>query len=190
MTHPVTVDREFTADLEAKGSRFHAHLIPIDRFDSRLQALRVAHRKASHIVTATRTILDNGTIAERARDDGEPGGTAGMPILKVMIGAGLADAGIAVVRYFGGTKLGTGGLARAYGGAASRVVEVATLRPWVSIATRTFRSDFARVSALEQAIAELNLTVIAREHTEDGTTLTLEGPEGALADARLEEWRT
>lgn len=119
----LTITHEHQIETEEKKSRFIAFLVPIDTFESRLKELRVEHRKASHHVTAFRHVMEDGRIDEGAKDDGEPAGTSGMPILKVMQGAKIVDCGIIVVRYFGGTKLGTGGLARAYSKAAKHAID-------------------------------------------------------------------
>ena len=79
------------------------------------------HPDACHVCLSYRGSTSN---LIRAVDDGEPSGTAGKPILKVIEGRGLEGVGVAIVRYFGGTKLGTGGLARAYSTATQAVLEV------------------------------------------------------------------
>ncbi len=183
-----TPQREASAELEVKGSRFIAVLVPIAQYDARLADIRRTHRKASHHVTATRRMADSNTPEDHASDDGEPAGTSGMPTLKTLMGARIVDAGMIVTRYFGGTKLGTGGLARAYSGAASLAIDTATLVPWHRIVTRTVRAGFADASALEQRLAGLNLTVIDRNFTENGVTLTVRGPEAKVADAALPEY--
>ena len=172
-----TLDKEASADLEEKKSRFHAFLVPISHFEPKLAFLRSEHRKANHHVTAFRRMLDTGRIEEGAKDDGEPGGTSGMPILKTLTGAHLVDAGIIVVRYFGGTKLGTGGLARAYSGAASLAIAAATLRIWHRIARKKIKCDFASSSDLEVRIQSCGLTVLDRNYFEDGVEIEFEGPE-------------
>jgi uncharacterized YigZ family protein len=121
-----TIIKPAAAELDEKGSRFIGHLVPYAEFESRLAVLREDHRKASHHVTAFRRMRPDNRVEEGAKDDGEPAGTSGMPTLKVLIGANLVDAGIITVRYFGGTKLGAGGLARAYAGTALRTIEAAT----------------------------------------------------------------
>ena len=173
MGAPLTPTSEARAELEAKGSRFLGYLIPVSCFDDRLDALRAEHRKASHFVTATRRMASNDQVEDRARDDGEPGGTAGMPVLRVMTGANIVEAGIVVVRYFGGTKLGTGGLARAYSGAAARAIDAASLTPFVRYGTRELHCLFAEISDLERAVETLGLVVDSRTFTEDGATLVL-----------------
>ncbi|MEO9875697.1 MAG: YigZ family protein [Anderseniella sp.] len=176
-----TISRPGIAELDEKGSRFIGHLVPWLEFENRLASLREEHRKASHHVTAFRRMLPENRIEEGARDDGEPAGTSGMPTLKVLIGADLVDAGIIIVRYFGGTKLGTGGLARAYAGTALRTVEAATLVPWHRIVSRTISCPFKDMSNLEQLISAADLTVISRDYTDTGVVISIEGPEDKIA---------
>lgn len=176
-----TVTREYEGFLEDRKSRFLAHLVPLDRFDQRLEELRKEHRKANHIVTAHRRLLDDGRIEESGKDDGEPAGTSGMPTLRVLQGAGLINSAVLVVRYFGGTKLGGGGLARAYSGAAQDAIGHADLVPFQKMATRTVGADFASSSELERRIETLGVTVVARDYTEAGVELIVEGPEEVLA---------
>jgi uncharacterized YigZ family protein len=177
----VTITKPATAELDDKGSRFIGHLVPYAEFESSLAGLRQDHRKASHHVTAFRHMLPDNRIEEGARDDGEPAGTSGMPTLKVLIGADLVDAGIIIVRYFGGTKLGAGGLARAYAGTALRTIKAATLVPWHRIVSRTISCAFEDMSSLEQHISAASLTVVTRDYTDTGVTIVIEGPEDAIA---------
>jgi len=183
-----TPSREINVQTDVKGSRFIAHLIPMGDWERRLDELAVEHRKASHICTATRQVADDDSILERARDDGEPGGTAGRPILAVIAGANVVEAGVAVVRYFGGTKLGTGGLARAYGGAAAEALADAPLMEWHRMTSRELHAGFAEASTLEQLVGTLPLQVTERTHTEDGTILTVKGPEATLTSDVLAAW--
>jgi len=183
--HHHTVKTPATAELEEKGSRFIGHLVPWASFDTTLATLRQKHRKASHHVTAFRHMLPENRIEESGKDDGEPAGTSGMPTLKVLIGANIVDAGIIIVRYFGGTKLGTGGLARAYSATALRTIEAATLVPWHRIISRTIACAFEDMSAIEQRISVVGLIVTARDFSETGLNITVEGPE-ALVTALAE----
>jgi uncharacterized YigZ family protein len=87
-----------------------------------VQSVRQQHPKANHHVYAF--IIGHGaSVTEGSSDDGEPGGTAGRPALAVLRGSGLGDTVVVITRYFGGTKLGTGGLVRAYGDAARQVLD-------------------------------------------------------------------
>lgn len=176
-----TVTREFEGFLEDRKSRFLAHLVPLDRFEERLEELRKEHRKANHVVSAHRKLLDDGRVEESGKDDGEPAGTSGMPTLRVLQGANLINCGVLIVRYFGGTKLGGGGLARAYSGAAQDAIANAELEPFQKILTKKLGADFAASSDLERKVASLGLTVVERNYTESGVELTLEGPEDRVA---------
>ncbi len=171
-----TIDKEAFAELEEKKSRFLAYLTPIEQFDARLEQLRIEHRKANHHVTAFRRIHEDDHIEEGAKDDGEPAGTSGMPMLKVLIGRNLINCGVIVVRYFGGTKLGAGGLARAYSGAASMAMDAAELRLWQRIVSKTVSIRFDQTSNLERHINHLNLLVLDRSYHEEGVNVTIQGP--------------
>lgn len=87
-----------------------------------IQRIRQEHAKATHNVYAF-VIGHGASVVEGCHDDGEPGGTAGRPVLAVLRGSGLGDVVVVVTRYFGGTKLGAGGLVRAYGDAARMALE-------------------------------------------------------------------
>ncbi|WP_068084342.1 IMPACT family protein [Polycladidibacter stylochi] len=176
-----TVSEEFYAETEEKKSRFMAFLVPYSRFEERLEALRAEHRKANHHVTAFRYILPDGRIIESAKDDGEPAGTSGMPMLKTLIGHQLVNCGVIVTRYFGGIKLGTGGLARAYSGAANAVISEAKLQPWFKIVSKKMAVGFAKSAELEREIMLLKLDVVERNFTEDGVQITVSGPESVVA---------
>lgn len=107
-------------------SRFLGYCIPVSSESEAQEALaqiRKKHYDARHCCYAFR--LAGGIV--RSSDDGEPSGTAGAPILSVLTGAGVDDVLCAVVRYFGGVLLGTGGLVRAYGKAASEALERAEI---------------------------------------------------------------
>lgn len=106
-----------------KRSKFITHVIPADNEETALeflQNIRAEYRDATHNVYAY--IIDENNIF-RYSDDGEPGGTAGLPVLDAMRKDGIVDAAVVVTRYFGGTLLGTGGLVHAYGTAARMGLE-------------------------------------------------------------------
>ena len=121
-----TVFRQSEVEIIEKKSRFIATVSPVAdegqalRF---LDAMRKKYKDASHNVFAYQVGLD--VEITRMSDDGEPSGTAGLPILDVLRGQNLKNTAVNVTRYFGGSLLGTGGLARAYGRAAKNGVEAA-----------------------------------------------------------------
>lgn len=105
-------------------SRFIAYkfnLQNLEQVKQILANLKQEHKKATHICYAY--VFNIGTVSEKAFDDGEPNGTAGYPILNVIKKKNLANTMIVVVRYFGGIKLGAGGLTRAYTKACAAVVD-------------------------------------------------------------------
>jgi uncharacterized YigZ family protein len=112
----------------------------------RVGAHRRAHWDAGHNCTAY--VLDDGRVA-RSSDDGEPAGTAGVPMLEVLRSRDLTDVLAVVTRYFGGVKLGAGGLVRAYGAAVSAAVDAAgtvTLAVWPRLSVRV---DYGLAGSLE-----------------------------------------
>ncbi len=120
-------DRRET-EIKIAASRFLSYAIPVpsgDAFMSVLDALRREHYNATHHCFAYRVGYEGDDF--RYSDDGEPSGTAGKRILGAIDRRELTDTGIVVVRYFGGTKLGVGGLARAYTDAADEVLDACAI---------------------------------------------------------------
>ena len=106
-------DEMYSSELVEKKSKFIAYLIKINSEEEailKINEIKKNHRDAKHHVFAYR--IENGV--ERMSDDGEPSGTAGMPILEMLRAQNLQNILVVVVRYFGGILLGTGGLLRAY----------------------------------------------------------------------------
>jgi uncharacterized YigZ family protein len=121
---------DIVAETEVKRSRFIAVLRRADRATEAQDFLDEQRRRypdARHHCWAYITGDEPSERAERAGDDGEPGGTAGVPMLQVLRTRGLVDVAVVVTRYFGGVKLGAGGLVRAYSGAVAAVVDAAPL---------------------------------------------------------------
>ena len=139
------------AETRVLGSRFIALALPVDGEAAARAALDVRQREmfdATHHCSAWR--LRDG--AWRANDAGEPGGSAGMPILAAIDGAGLADCAVIVTRYYGGTKLGVGGLVRAYGEAAALALTDAPRREGVEAVRVRVRYGYEHTSAVMRAV--------------------------------------
>lgn len=114
---------ERTSEIIINKSRFIAYsydLNDISEVDNILSKLKKEHKKATHICYAY--VYSRDAVREKACDDGEPNGTAGYPILNVIKKKNLTNTLVAVVRYFGGIKLGAGGLTRAYTKATAEVL--------------------------------------------------------------------
>lgn len=117
--------KETRTEMRVKNSRFIATIAPaftVDEAKAFVSRIRDEFAEATHNVPAY-VVGHGAAVTAHCNDDGEPAGTAGRPVLAVLQGSGLGDAAIVVTRYFGGTKLGTGGLVRAYGDAARAIVE-------------------------------------------------------------------
>ena len=120
----VTVATEGTHETEISRSRFLCHLAPAateDEAQAFIKRMRAEHPAATHNCTAYVIGADAGV--QKADDDGEPGGTAGVPMLQMLLRRDIRYAVAVVTRYFGGTKLGAGGLIRAYGGAVGEALD-------------------------------------------------------------------
>jgi uncharacterized YigZ family protein len=155
------------AELREKGSRFLAVVGPAADEEAAKAALAEVARRhpdATHWCWAWRL---GAPPRERSSDAGEPSGTAGVPILQVLRGAGLSDVLAVVVRWFGGTKLGKGGLARAYAAAtreALRGLPVLARVPTVRLALRV---PFERVGAVKRLIRPPEVELEAEEYGEE-----------------------
>lgn len=179
-----TLEVPCAGELEIKHSQFLCEVVPIDQFESRLAALRAAHPKANHHCTAERRFAADGQLREVGRDDGEPGGTAGRPMLRVLQGRELVDVGAIVVRYFGGVKLGAGGLTRAYGNAVNEALQNAPTVPYIVRVEAVLEATFDRSDIVERAIRDNGLEVLARDFTSTGVRVQVLGAEEAIATAR------
>ncbi len=170
------IDQTHFSQIEMKHSKFMAFLVPIGDFDRLHERLKGEHPKASHIVWAKRYLNVHEQVVEDSSDDGEPKGCAGKPVLRVMQGADLIECGILVVRYFGGIKLGTGGMVRAYGEAAKAVIESAECFPYEKEATVTFFTPYADVSRWEYLIGQNEGIEIEKEFDEKGCHWKITAP--------------
>ena len=143
---------------KVKGSRFLGFAGPVRdgaEAAARVEAVRAQHRKATHVASAWRAAGEEG-----ASDDGEVSGTAGQPILSRIRGAELDDVVVIVVRYYGGTLLGKGGLVRAYGQTAAAVLDAAEVLEVEDTVDRTFRVSLAVGAAVQAAVLRAGFEVV------------------------------
>lgn len=122
-----TIEENVNGEIVEKKSKFIANIFPVDSEESAMKILeevRKLHRDARHNVFVYR--IANGS--ERASDDGEPSGTAGVPILDILRGMKLQNILVIVTRYFGGILLGTGGLVRAYTDSTKEALKKAKIK--------------------------------------------------------------
>ncbi len=119
----ITIKKEHIIENIISKSRFIAHIKPVESEDAAkafIEAVKSEHREATHNCSAY-TVGDQMNI-QKANDDGEPSGTAGVPMLDILKKLEIHNAAVVVTRYFGGIKLGGGGLIRAYSGAVRDVI--------------------------------------------------------------------
>jgi uncharacterized YigZ family protein len=146
---PDTLATAVSHSLEIKHSRFVAHAAPIGSAEDALAFLQqVAVPDATHNCWAYR----HGN-EYRSSDDGEPAGTAGRPILAAIDGQGFDRVMVVVIRWYGGIKLGAGGLVRAYGGTAAECLRTAPRLPLVALTELTVQAAFEDLGALHAALA-------------------------------------
>jgi len=157
------ITKEYENTLEVKQSKFIAYLVPYSEYETLLQTLKYEHSKARHFVTAYRYLNEYDQVMEHSSDDGEPSGTSGKPSLMVLQGRELINTAVIVVRYFGGTKLGTGGLVRAYSDAVNLVVEKADLLEYKKEINKQIVFDYSDVRFIDYESQEHNITIVSRE---------------------------
>ena len=173
------------AALEAKRSRFVAHAAPVDSPDDAMAWIAgVSDPQATHNCWAWR-IGD----AYRFNDDGEPGGSAGRPILAAIDGQGVDRVAVLVVRWYGGTNLGVGGLVRAYGGVAAECLRTAPRRPLVQWRETTLHCDFALAATVHELLARTGAAKTGEVFDEHGLHLSVRVPASSYAElaARLRD---
>jgi uncharacterized YigZ family protein len=149
-----TIEKLFRApELKVKGSRFIADIFPVnskDAIESQLSQIKKEFYDATHHCYAYR--LGVGAEYIRAADDGEPAGTAGKPILLALTSKELTDTLLVVTRYYGGTNLGTGGLARAYYEAAQLAIDGCKTTTVYLTDTFTFVINYDQISSIERLL--------------------------------------
>ncbi len=164
----LTIAQREEAEIKIVGSRFLSYAIPCpspDVFTDFIDALRREHYNATHHCFAWRIGYDGSEF--RYSDDGEPSGTAGKRILGSIDRGGLTDVGIVVVRYFGGTKLGVGGLSRAYSDSADVVIEHCRIERRFHMDTLAVTFPYDVTSQVHHVIEMHGAEVLDRQYLED-----------------------
>lgn len=130
-----------------------------------LRAFAAQHQSAHHLAYGFRLKTEQG-IVPRFSDAGEPSGTAGMPILKLIEGRDLINVCVAVIRYYGGINLGTGGLARAYGGTAKLALDAAKTIIFVEMKSYPLTINYKQMDLLTSALSKCNGSIVSKAFNE------------------------
>jgi uncharacterized YigZ family protein len=164
---------------DIKKSRFLALAAPVDSPEEALAFVQeVSDAAATHNCWAYRI-----GQAYRFNDDGEPGGTAGRPILQAIEGQGIDHVVVVVTRWYGGIKLGAGGLARAYGGTAAECLRLAERVSIVPMATLALSCDFADLALLKARLPELEAILDSETFHAEGADLIVRLPQARVDEA-------
>lgn len=164
-----TISQPASDSFTEKKSEFIGYIAPVKTSDEAVQfidKIRSMHRKARHNVYAY--ILRSDNIS-RYSDDGEPQGTAGVPVLEVLQKRGLTDICIVVTRYFGGILLGGGGLLRAYSHAASLACDAAHIMDMRLCHRLKISSDYGMYGKISYILPEFSVITVNSDFASDVT---------------------
>jgi uncharacterized YigZ family protein len=173
-------------DEEIRRSRFMttlARVASVTEAQTFIQSVRQACADATHHCWAYVIGPPGSTAQVGMSDDGEPHGTAGRPMLNVLLHSGVGDVCVVVTRYYGGTKLGTGGLVRAYSGGVQHALDTMPRSERIEYVRLTVRVEYAKVTAIEQLCPPFEAEIDAR-HFDVDVAFDLR-----LPDTREEEFR-
>jgi uncharacterized YigZ family protein len=162
-----TVFGRYESEKVIERSRFltySAHVESEEEAKAFIAEIRSKHSLATHVCYAF--ISDKVGNLQRFSDDGEPQGTAGVPILEVLKAKKLYETAVAVVRYFGGIKLGAGGLVRAYSSSAAENLDGADIRVLEICAERIFTVEYTGVDSLQKYLSTHTCSLLSTEYGE------------------------
>lgn len=179
-----TVQKEGSAERTIEKSKFIGYVRPVEtreEAEAFFEEIRSMHRGATHNVPAM--VIGEAFNLQWASDDGEPQGTSGAPMMQMLVKEGITNAAIMVTRYFGGIKLGTGGLVRAYTGTAKAALEAAGLCQVREMDILKIKMDYSCYGKL-QNLAEEGAFQIRDAVFEDMVILNLAAEPERLGEVR------
>lgn len=182
--------QETRTELKISNSRFIATAAPVFSVEEArafIGRIKAEFSDASHNVPAF-VVGHGNSVTAHCSDDGEPSGTAGRPALMVLQGSGLGDVAVVVTRYFGGTKLGTGGLVKAYGDSVKAVLDVLPLAQKVPTHTVLLAVPYPLFEQVKLLVGEENGRILNETFAAD-VTLTIQFTQAAfpLFQKKLQE---
>ncbi len=160
------------AEYVIEKSRFIAHVSPAETPEEArlfIAGMKEKYKDATHNVPAF--VCGAGSEHQWASDDGEPQGTSGMPVLKLITAEGLTNVAIVITRYFGGIKLGTGGLARAYTHAAKLGIEAAGICDVKESTLLKYSFDYTHLSKITNYVSDRGFELGEIEYTDSVTAV-------------------
>ena len=163
-----TIKRECSVEFEEKKSKFIASVKPVfskEEAEEYINYIKSLHPNATHNCSAYK-INNKGLEFFKVDDDGEPSGTAGAPMLDVLVKNNIKNVCATVIRYYGGTKLGTGGLVRAYGGGVINALKNATLVERKDAFEIKLEIDYSLNGKIEYEIDKTNFIVNNIDYTD------------------------
>ena len=163
-----TVGKAAQAEQIIEKSRFITHVRPVasrEEADSFFAEIKKEYKDATHNVPAM--VIGDKFQIQWASDDGEPQGTSGAPIVQMLVNEEITNVALVVTRYFGGVKLGTGGLVRAYQGAVKEGLAASVIVEKQKGAKYKITTDYNGIGKLQYIIASLNIFTINTEYTEN-----------------------
>ena len=175
-----TVEKSYTATYEVKKSKFIAHLVPISEFEGLQDKLRAKHPKSRHVIYALRYLNEFDQIVENFSDDEEPKGAAGVPSLNVLRGDELINVAVVTVRYFGGIKLGIGGMARAYANALKEVLNISDIIKYEKMFSYNFETSYSNIQKTEYLLNKIGISEVHKEFGIENVSWRVEATEVKL----------
>lgn len=182
----ITIKKDFIAEEEIKKSRFICHLKRVyteEEARAFISEIKKEHHKANHNCSAF-TLGERQEI-QRSSDDGEPSGTAGVPMLEILKKREITNVCAVVTRYFGGIKLGAGGLIRAYAGSVGHALDQVGLVKFVTQEQLILTLDYGNYDGLQRFLSTQGLVISESEFLSDVTVnlfVDLDKTEQLLAD--------
>lgn len=164
-----TINQAQTAEITEKKSRFIANILyveSIEEAEEYIKQIRKKYNDAKHNCFAYAIETEDGSIAVKYNDDGEPGGTAGAPMLKIILENGLSNVLVVVTRYFGGILLGTGGLVRAYSDVTKKAIEKTKIIQKTRGYEAKIQIEYDSLETLKYYLKKQNIKIINTNYEE------------------------
>ncbi|MBC2042939.1 YigZ family protein [Listeria welshimeri] len=167
LDHYLTIQSDGKHEIIIEKSRFICHIMRVtteSEAQTFIQTIKKEHRDATHNCSAY--IIGENDQFQKAHDDGEPSGTAGVPMLEVLKKKKLKNIVVVVTRYFGGTKLGAGGLVRAYGSAVSETIQTIGIVECTLATIIKCSFAYSLVGKIENALEQKSYQINDKEFTD------------------------